>query len=85
MARESFDCLVVGAGFSGIGALKRVRDELGLKCLCIDTAGDVGVYAFVPIQSNAELIMLCRRHLVLECNKTGPLPTLPLYVIESLT
>ena len=41
MAGETFDAVVVGAGFAGIYQLKRLRD-LGLKCLVIDQAGDVG-------------------------------------------
>ncbi|KAK4507941.1 hypothetical protein PRZ48_001676 [Zasmidium cellare] len=39
---EHYDALIVGAGFAGIYSLKTLRDDLGLKCLCIDQAGDVG-------------------------------------------
>ena len=42
MSEESFDAVVVGAGFSGLYMLHRLRDELGLKTLVIDQAGDVG-------------------------------------------
>lgn len=36
------DAIVVGAGFGGIYALKKLRDELGLKVLAFDKAGGVG-------------------------------------------
>lgn len=32
MAQE-YDAVVIGAGFAGIFQLKRLRDDLGLKCL----------------------------------------------------
>ncbi|EME89295.1 uncharacterized protein MYCFIDRAFT_26387 [Pseudocercospora fijiensis CIRAD86] len=38
---ESFDAVIVGAGFGGIYMLYRLRN-LGLKCLVVDQAGDVG-------------------------------------------
>lgn len=41
MAKEEFDAVVVGAGFGGIYQLYLLR-KLGLKCLVIDQAGDVG-------------------------------------------
>jgi len=41
MAAEQFDAIVIGAGFGGIYQLKALRD-IGLKCLVIDQAGDVG-------------------------------------------
>ena len=41
MADESFDAVIIGAGFSGIYQLYRLR-QIGLKCLVIDQAGDVG-------------------------------------------
>lgn len=41
MSPESFDAVVVGAGFGGIYMLYRLRN-LGLKCLVVDQAGDVG-------------------------------------------
>lgn len=40
--QEQYDAIIVGAGFSGIYVLKALRDDVGLKCLCIDQAGDVG-------------------------------------------
>lgn len=36
------DAIVVGAGFGGIYALKKLRDELGLNVLAFDKAGGVG-------------------------------------------
>lgn len=42
MASENYDAIIVGCGFAGIFQLKRLRDDLGLRCLCIDQAGDVG-------------------------------------------
>jgi cation diffusion facilitator CzcD-associated flavoprotein CzcO len=42
MSQESFDAVIVGAGFGGIYQLKRLRDDLGLSCLVIDQAGNVG-------------------------------------------
>jgi cation diffusion facilitator CzcD-associated flavoprotein CzcO len=36
------DAVVVGAGFGGIYALKKLRDELGLNVLAFDKAGGVG-------------------------------------------
>lgn len=33
MSQEAFDAVVIGAGFAGIFQLKRLRDDLGLKCL----------------------------------------------------
>lgn len=41
MVEETFDALIVGAGFSGIYAVKLLRD-IGLNCLVIDQASDVG-------------------------------------------
>ncbi|KAK3686485.1 hypothetical protein LTR37_019770 [Vermiconidia calcicola] len=41
MADEYFDAIIVGAGFAGIYQLYKLRN-LGLKCLVIDQAGDVG-------------------------------------------
>lgn len=41
MADETYDAVIVGAGFAGIYQLYRLR-ELGLKCLVVDQAGDVG-------------------------------------------
>ena len=38
---ESFDAVIVGAGFAGIYQLHKLR-SLGLKCVVIDQAGDVG-------------------------------------------
>ncbi|KIW03253.1 uncharacterized protein PV09_05474 [Verruconis gallopava] len=42
MAEERYDAVIVGAGFAGIYMLHKLRDELNLKCLVIDIAGDVG-------------------------------------------
>ncbi|ANF57834.1 flavin-containing monooxygenase [Halotalea alkalilenta] len=36
------DAIVVGAGFSGLYMLKKLRDELGLDVVLFDKAGDVG-------------------------------------------
>lgn len=41
-AAEEFDAVIVGAGFAGIYTLKTLRDDVHLKCLCIDQAGGVG-------------------------------------------
>lgn len=41
MIEETFDALIVGAGFSGIYSVKLLRD-LGLDCLVVDQASDVG-------------------------------------------
>lgn len=41
MSSEAFDAIIVGAGFAGIYQLKALRD-VGLECLVIDQAGDVG-------------------------------------------
>lgn len=38
---ETYDAVIVGAGFAGIYQLYRLR-KLGLRCLVIDQAGDVG-------------------------------------------
>jgi len=37
-----FDAVVVGAGFGGLYAVHKLRDELGLKVQAYDAAGDVG-------------------------------------------
>ena len=42
MAEEDFDAVIVGAGFAGIYTLHKLRDDLGLSCVCVDAAGDVG-------------------------------------------
>jgi len=39
--QQNFDAIIIGAGFSGIYQLKKLRD-LGLSTLVIDAAGDVG-------------------------------------------
>ncbi|MES1945131.1 FAD dependent oxidoreductase [Salinisphaera sp. PC39] len=39
---ETFDVIVVGAGFSGLYALHRLRDTLGLKVRVYESADDVG-------------------------------------------
>ena len=41
MADEFYDAIIVGAGFSGIHMIYRLN-KLGLKCLVIDQASDVG-------------------------------------------
>lgn len=41
-ARDELDAVVIGAGFGGLYALKKLRDELGLKVLAFDKAGGVG-------------------------------------------
>ena len=38
----TLDAIVVGAGFAGLYALKKLRDDLGLKVLVFDTASGVG-------------------------------------------
>ena len=43
MANEQhFDAIVIGAGFGGLYALKKLRDDLGLKVRVYDKAGGVG-------------------------------------------
>lgn len=42
MGQGDFDAVIVGAGFAGIYTLHKLRDDLDLKCLCVDAAGDVG-------------------------------------------
>lgn len=39
---DSFDALIIGAGFSGMYQLHTLRDKLGLKTLVFETADDVG-------------------------------------------
>ncbi|MGQ0620613.1 MAG: flavin-containing monooxygenase [Panacagrimonas sp.] len=39
---EQFDVVVIGAGFSGLYAIHRLRDDLGLNVVGIDAAGGVG-------------------------------------------
>ena len=39
---QRFDAIVIGAGFGGIYALKKLRDDLGLKVRVYDKAGGVG-------------------------------------------
>jgi cyclohexanone monooxygenase len=36
------DAVIIGAGFAGLYALKKMRDELGLTALAFDKAGGVG-------------------------------------------
>lgn len=40
--QETYDALVVGAGFGGLYALKKLRDELGLKTVLIEKGSGVG-------------------------------------------
>ncbi|MDI9897439.1 NAD(P)/FAD-dependent oxidoreductase [Rhodococcus sp. IEGM 1381] len=37
-----YDAIVVGTGFAGIYATHKLRDQLGLNVLTVDTAGDIG-------------------------------------------
>ena len=37
-----YDVIVVGAGFAGIYATHKLRDDLNLRVLTIDAAGDIG-------------------------------------------
>ena len=39
---EKLDAVVIGAGFSGLYTLHRLRDDLGLKVRAFDAAEDVG-------------------------------------------
>lgn len=39
---ETFDAVVIGAGFSGLYALHRLRDQMGLSARVFDIAGDGG-------------------------------------------
>src|ERR1700757_4722222 len=41
-ATQSFDAVVIGAGFSGLHMLKSLRDKLGLKVRVYETGGTVG-------------------------------------------
>src|SRR5579864_2653944 len=38
----AFDVIVVGAGFSGLYALYKLRDGLGLRVLVLEQGGDIG-------------------------------------------
>lgn len=40
--RLDYDAVIIGAGFGGLYALRKLRDDLGLKVLGYDYAGDVG-------------------------------------------
>jgi cyclohexanone monooxygenase len=42
MSTENYDAIVVGAGFAGLYALKRLRDDLGLNTIAIEAGGGVG-------------------------------------------
>ena len=39
---QEYDAIIVGAGFAGLYQLICLRDQLGLKCLVIETGDDVG-------------------------------------------
>ncbi|MFF5989244.1 flavin-containing monooxygenase [Prauserella flavalba] len=41
-ARTTHDVLIIGAGFAGLYAVHKFRDQLGLDVLAFDAAGDVG-------------------------------------------
>jgi cation diffusion facilitator CzcD-associated flavoprotein CzcO len=38
----SLDAVIIGAGFGGLYAIKKLRDDLGLDVLAFDTAGGIG-------------------------------------------
>jgi cyclohexanone monooxygenase len=40
--RESYDAVVVGAGFAGLYALKRLRDDLGLRTVVLEAGAGIG-------------------------------------------
>ena len=40
--QEHFDAVVVGAGFAGLYALRKLRDELGLRVRLFETGDGVG-------------------------------------------
>lgn len=40
--RKNLDVVIIGTGFSGLYALKKVRDDLGLAALAFDKAGGIG-------------------------------------------
>ncbi|MEU0089891.1 NAD(P)/FAD-dependent oxidoreductase [Kribbella sp. NPDC006257] len=42
MTEQSYDVVVVGAGFAGLYALHKFRDQLGLSVAVVELAGDVG-------------------------------------------
>lgn len=39
---EAFNTIVIGAGFAGLYALHRLRDQMGVSARVFDIAGDVG-------------------------------------------
>jgi cation diffusion facilitator CzcD-associated flavoprotein CzcO len=39
---QTYDVIIVGAGFAGLYQLICLRDQLGLNCLVIETGDDVG-------------------------------------------
>jgi len=39
---KDFDAIIIGAGFAGLYALHRLRDQMGLSAHVFDVAGDVG-------------------------------------------
>ena len=39
---KEYDAIIVGAGFSGLYQLICLRDQLGLKCVVLETGDDVG-------------------------------------------
>lgn len=42
VAEDALDVLIIGAGFAGLYALHKVRDQMGLKAQAFDVASDVG-------------------------------------------
>lgn len=42
MTRKSFDAVVIGAGFAGLYALRKLRDDCGLSVSVLEKASDVG-------------------------------------------
>jgi len=42
MSAERYDAIVVGAGFAGLYALHRLRDDLGLRTIVLEAGGGVG-------------------------------------------
>ena len=40
-ARKVYDCIVIGAGISGVTTVKCMKD-VGFEVLCLERTGDVG-------------------------------------------
>ena len=41
-ALPTYNVVVIGAGFAGLYALHRLRDQMGISARVFDVAGDVG-------------------------------------------